>query len=36
MGKPPGTTEPGLPAHEPIRAAGIMPSPVIASGDGRI
>ena len=36
MGKPPESAEPGLPAREPIRAAGIMPSPVIAAGEGRI
>ncbi len=35
MGKPPEAAEPGLP-REPIRAAGILPSPAIAAGHRRI
>jgi len=35
MSRAPSEHEPGLPAKEPIRAAGIMPSPVIASAEGR-
>jgi len=31
MRKPPEAAEPGLPAKEPIRAAGIMPSPVLVT-----
>ena len=36
MNKAPQEKEQGLPPTEPIRAAGIMPSPVIASAEGRI
>ncbi len=35
MRKPPEAAEPGLSAREPIRAAGIMPSPVLASAGGK-
>ncbi len=34
MSRAPSEHEPGLPAKEPIRAAGIMPSPVITSAEG--
>lgn len=35
MSRAPSEHEPGLPATQPIRAAGIMPSPVLASAEGR-
>ncbi len=35
MSRAPSEHEPGLSTREPIRAAGIMPSPVIASAEGR-
>ena len=31
MGTPPHPSEPGLSPHEPMRAQGIMPGPVLAS-----
>jgi cytochrome d ubiquinol oxidase subunit I len=34
MSRAPSEHEPGLAASEPIRAAGIMPSPVLASAEG--
>lgn len=36
MRKTPSEAEPDLPPHEPIRAAGIMPSPVIAAAKGEL